>query len=200
MFPGAYLGDGYTQDVSGLLEVNYDPDIDPLLGQFEIDSFVYNGSSILHKVETRYFNYDISSAFTIVDNSVEVTGGLYLGSHGFSYKGSFVDLKQGEAHPIFGVVDGVNHYMSFDVSGEYRLAVSYSWISEPAPDVCVVGCGGGSRGGRRGGGSRDIGYDSKFVMRGTLPSPLASPVPEPSTIALFALGVLGLSLRRKKCA
>jgi len=195
--PGFFMGDGYTQDVSGLLTVTYDPS----LGQFEFDSFVYNGSSILHKAEASgYFNVDISSAFTIVGNSVEVTGGLSLATHGFSYKGSFDDLKQYDTHPIYGVVDRVNRVMAFDGSGDFRLAVNYSWITYVEPDVCIGDCGGGGSGGGRSSGSRDIGYDSKFVMRGNLPSPLANPVPEPSTIALFALGVLGLSLRRKKCA
>lgn len=86
-------------------------------------------------------------------------------------------------------------------SGEFRLGVLYQSRKFTPPIGCegnyYAGCG--TRPGP-GPGSRDIGYDSKFVMRGTLPSPLANPVPEPSTIALFALGVLGLSLRRKKCA
>jgi hypothetical protein len=71
---------------------------------------------------------------------------------------------------------------------------------------CVLGLFEGACGGRvkvdggRGGGSRDAGTHSTFVMRGVLAldEPAIQSIPEPYTIAIFALGVLGLSLRRKK--
>lgn len=92
--PGSYMGDGYTQDVSGLLEVNYDPDIDPLLAQFEFVSFVYNGSSILHKVEASGFSSDnIDFALTVLGNSVVVSGDLLFDAPAFTYKGDFKDLE-----------------------------------------------------------------------------------------------------------
>jgi hypothetical protein len=50
--------------------------------------------------------------------------------------------------------------------------------------------------------SRDEGIGSTFVMRGTLPLPplISNPIPEPSMIAIFVLGLLGLGLRRKRRA
>ncbi len=212
--PGTNMKDGYTQDVSGLLKLNYDPDIDPLLAQFEFVSFVYNGSSILHKFEALGFSegVDVSKALTVLGDSVVVTSTLTFDAHAFTYKGDFMEWKALDfiytycVNPDLGVVlafcqvSEVKKYKiwmepigdeAFWAGVDYDLRYSMS-ANANGPSI-------GDDGGR-GGGSRDIGYDSKFVMRGTLPSPLANPVPEPSTIALFALGVLGLSLRRKKCA
>ena len=203
--PGTNMDDGYTQDVSGLLKVNYDPDIDPLFTQFEFVSFVYNGSSILDKVEASDYHFDdISSAFTIVGNTVEVTTGeqLLFDAPGFTYKGDFEDVLLGDIiyeNGNAGKVDRVYYYIRLNRSSleGFSLESYYETVAYNPPVECTSNCGND---GPRSGGSRDIGYDSKFVMRGTLPSPLASPIPEPSTITIFALGVLGLSLRRKKCA
>lgn len=200
--PGTNWNDGYTQDVSGLLKINYDSQIDPLSGsQFEFVSFVYNGSSIMHQVEAlATMNGNISHAFTIVDDVVTVTGSLGFLTREFQYKGDHVDLSVGdESGSIFEcndnhecdmvtfVVEDVSYrFTTSPLSAEFNLAVSYDTSVRP---------GGGGGGG---GGSRDAGGDSSFVMRGVLPSPLANPIPEPSTIAIFALGMLGLSLRRQK--
>jgi hypothetical protein len=195
--PGTNWYDGYTQDVTGLLKVNYDPDIDPDFGpQFEFVSFVYNGSSIVHTVEAFGVLYnDFYSAFTIEDNIVEFTGNMQLEASEFGYKGAYADLnigdvyfeKEGDRYVVFGI----NHWMEFSGSmNTFQIRVDYDYVRYVAPGD------DGSNG--RGGGSRDEGYGSIFVMRGTLPSHLASPIPEPSTIAIFALGMVGLSLRRQK--
>lgn len=81
--PGTNWNDGYTQDVSGLLKINYDSQIDPLSSsQFEFVSFVYNGSSIMHQVEAlatmngniRYFCLrDVRFKFTAPEALVNVS-------------------------------------------------------------------------------------------------------------------------------
>lgn len=201
--PGFRLGDGYTQDVTGVLMVYYDSG-KSLGDQFEFKSFVYNGSSILYPVAASgYYYEDLSSAFTVLGSSVEVTGGMQFHAPVFTYKGNFRDAVVGDSDNFYGTgqeeVWRVTNYIKIDPINArgFDLFVYYETNILLEPVIIVRG---GGRSNSRASGSRDVGYDSKFVMRGTLPSPLANPVPEPSTIALFALGVLGLSLRRKKCA
>ncbi|MFT4724017.1 MAG: hypothetical protein ACI9YP_000414 [Colwellia sp.] len=206
--PGTNWFDGYTQDVSGLLKVNYDPDIDPLFGsQFELVSFVYDGSSIVHPAynvpnpnPSRYggVGKDYWWSLSIRDSVVYVDW-LFTWMSPLQYKGDFSDLNVGDAVDAYGPHWFVDHvYTSFNndyADGGWNLRFAYNAQYNPpyVPPIRTPGGGGG-----RGGGSRDEGWSNEFVMRGTLPSPLASPIPEPSTIAIFALGMVGLSLRRQK--
>jgi hypothetical protein len=200
--PGTNLDDGYTQDVSGLLKVNYDPDIDPIDGfQFKFVSFVYYGSSILYQSNSlesgTFLQKDV---FSIIGSSVFVTGHLRIAMDKFRYKGNYADLAVGSqfAHDsrrgiIWSQVTQQRYYFTkgwytrpntFFLSYEFDTIV----IDTPRSDPPI--------------GSRDEGYDSKYIMRGSLPPSYvdSTKISEPSMIAIFALGVLGLSLRRKKRA
>jgi hypothetical protein len=194
--PGTNLNDDFTQSVSGLLKVNYYPENDPgNNSQFIFVSFVYNGSSIVHKVGSREDNYPaIGWNFSVVDETVLFNGRISIPMDTYHYYGDFSDGNVGDVSIVetgrYGYiterVDAVNY--NFEVrDGKYGLYVTYETTSDY---VCTKYCYG----------TRDEGASAGFVMRGVLPSPFAKPnsIPEPSTIAIFALGMLGLSLRRKK--
>ena len=190
--PGTNWDDGYTQDVSGLLKINYDSQIDPLYGsQFEFVSFVYNGSSIVYEVGSNHGSPVFLGDFAVVgDTVIVVDPRLEVQMDLLVYKGDFADQSIGERlyRSDLYILDK-QHFFSVS-NNSYFLGVNYT-LSRP---VCY------DQG--RYCPSRDFGSSAGFVMRGVLPSPFAKPnsVPEPSTIAIFALGMLGLSLRRKKRA
>jgi hypothetical protein len=193
--PGTNMYDTYYQDVFGLLKMYYYPDIDNSINgeQFVLESFEYYGSSIIKGFLFRhgdswkdYVDADVVGQGVVIRKIGMITGPL-------KYKGDFEDY--------IPIVDGRLTW----VRSEFTQVSSGVW------DVsCVKSggyrCDGGPivegppNEGGRGGGSRDVGRGSMFSMRGSLPltQTVITTVPEPSLISIFALGMLGLSLRRKK--
>jgi hypothetical protein len=194
--PGTNLSDTYYQDVFGLLEMYYYPNNDNSNNgdKFVIKSFEYYGSSI---IKGRIFGPHSDRAAEV---DAWVVGGKVVLSEFFGrggalmYKGDFEDYRpivEGSQTNVY------SEFKSFNGGGwgvSCRMSGGLACDGGPIIDDGQWGDGG------RGGGSRDVGGNSVFIMRGSLPltQPVITTVPEPSLIAIFALGMLGLSLRRKK--
>jgi hypothetical protein len=190
--PGTNWNDGYTQTVSGKLIMSYDAQLADAQQALRYVSFNYHGSSILRaSAPVVDISANIVYDFHIFDGKI-VLPRFDVNGMSLSYKGDYVDFdSEGK--------------VTYDGLGEFESRTDGSWSIK----CKLVGgyplCGGGPKqtdegngGGREGGGSRDAGTQSLFVMRGVLPLdvPAIQSIPEPYTIAIFALGVLGLSLRR----
>jgi hypothetical protein len=191
--PGTNMHDTYYQDVFGLLKIYYYPDIDNSIDgkQFVIKSFEYYGSSIIKGFSFAHFDVGLDYLSAVVVEQDVVIRYIDLIARPLEYKGDFEDyIPTKWGRPTYVR----SYFRSFPDNWSVSCVISGG-----------LGCDGGpivegppSHG--RGGGSRDEGMGSQFSMRGSLPltQTVITTVPEPSLIAIFALGMLGLSLRHKK--
>jgi hypothetical protein len=188
--PGTNWNDGYTQTVSGKLIMSYDAQLADAQQALRYVRFDYFGSSILYPT---YGTPDPINATLFKRDWHIYNGNIFLDyvsirMSQLRYKGDWADLDSEGA-----LISANAVFSSVGVTGRWDIQCRTAGIVCNGGHPPVVDSSS-----PRGGGSRDAGFGSSFVMRGTLPSPLASPIPEPSTIAIFALGMVGLSLRRQK--
>ncbi|MFT6331341.1 MAG: hypothetical protein ACJAYN_003295 [Bermanella sp.] len=192
--PGRDLNDGIFQEVSGVLTISYDPaSTSTTITSEMFRSFDYGGSSILNPFSLRNEG-DFIGYMSIVDNRVVINSFKYTYANAYFRGGEFrLWLTRDSAYPTLRrYLGGKGVIVDFGES-DWDISI-YSDVGLSSEVTRITRCGGYG-----GCSSRDEGIGSTFVMRGTLPLPplISNPIPEPSMIAIFVLGLLGLGLRSK---
>ncbi len=200
--PGLFLNDNLFQDVNGVLTILYDTAYpSPTLTREMFVSFYYNGSSILKPFTL--LGQDLNTE--VIGNITRNGNLLLIDTVRFEVPNKYLLLTPGDNFKrtttrgtIF--VEFNPHF--WEVGHYYHRG-----STTPFSNVWRIrtDCPPNLRATRYGScvprGSRDMGRGSMFTMLGELPTlknKTDIPVNEPHMLAILALGVLGLGLRRKK--
>jgi hypothetical protein len=172
-----------------------------LTGAITFDGLKRAGNNVIDRFYSTRNDRTFLSDFDNPGNSKDSSYGSstpldleYLIAPGDSGGGMFIDFGSGPllagVHSFGAAFDGLVDSDYGDISGHTRVSVFNSWI-----DSIMGGGSGGSGGGGKGGKGRpfaadEIGFGAVWVTA----------VPEPGSIVLLLVGVIGLACRRRRAA